>query len=341
MHNIFGAAAPEVLIKWVESAAVFVLIFTVGFLFRKYVVKFLQKILSKSGLVLSDDAVSSSGHYVLFWFFLIALYFAFLISPMDHSNETIIKAFYVLFAFSVVVLIASIVSKIFKRAVAEAIGVNIIRFVVILVGAILILNQIGVKLTPILTALGVGSLAVALALQDTLSNFFAGVNILASGQIMRGDYIQLDSGQEGRVIEVNWRTTRIMEMSNNVVTIPNTKISSAVVKHLKSANASEITSVVKCRVSYGSDLEKAESVAISAVEEVFDKSEGAVKAFKPIVRFGEFADSSINFSVIFKVRDVYAQGAIVHEVIKNINKRFDEAGIIMPFPQRVVTLNKD
>ncbi|AKL97792.1 mechanosensitive ion channel family protein [Endomicrobium proavitum] len=341
MQTLFGISLPENIVMWSESAAVFALIFVAGFLFKKYILKFLQKIVEKSGLVLGDDIVISSKNYVSFWFFLTALYCSYLISPLEHKYDVIDKAFFVLLAFSFVVLAASVAAKIFQRAVSEAIGVNIIKFVVIFIGIVLILNQIGVKLTPILTALGVGSLAVALALQDTLSNFFAGVNILASGQIMRGDYIQLDSGQEGRVIEINWRTTRIREISNNVITVPNTKISSAIVKIVHSLNAAELTVSVKCGVSYDSDLEKVEAAAIAAVTEVLNSSEGAAKTFKPIVRFGEFADSSINFSVIFRVRDMYVRSEVVHNVIKSIKKKFDAQHIEIPFPQRVVTLKKD
>ena len=324
---------------WLESFGVFAAIFLIGFLFRRYLMKFIQTSAAKIGIVINDDILATSKNYVSFWLFLAALYASFIIAPVYHTNAVVLKSFYVLFFLSIVLLASSLISKIFQKAVSDAIGVNIIKFTVIFVGAILILNQIGVKLTPVLTALGVGSLAVALALQDTLGNFFAGINILASRQIIRGDYIRLDSGQEGKVIEINWRTTKIRELSNSVITIPNTKISSAIVKNFH-YNRTELTATVDCGVSYGSDLEKVEKEAINAALEVINASAGAVKNYVPIVRFKEFADSSINFTLIFRVKDVYSRGEITHKIIKNLKKKFDEEHIEIPFPQRVVQIQK-
>ncbi|MDR1695265.1 MAG: mechanosensitive ion channel family protein [Endomicrobium sp.] len=325
---------------WLKSFAVFAAIFFAGFLFRAYLLKFLRKAVSKIGVVVSDDVAETAKSYISFWIFLTALYAAFIIAPFDHTDEKVLKSFYSVIAISIVFLASSLISKVFRKAVSNAISVNIIKFSVIFIGVILIINQIGVNLTPVLTALGVGSLAVALALQDTLGNFFAGVNILASKQIMRGDYIRLDSGQEGRVVEINWRTTRIREMSNSVIVVPNTKISSAIVKNFH-FNRSDFTSSVSCGVSYGSDLEKVEKTAIEAAAEVINAVEGAVKEFVPVVRFSEFAESSINFTVYFRVKDVYANGEIMHKIIKNIKKRFDEEHIEIPFPQRVVQIQKN
>lgn len=196
------------------------------------------------------------------------------------------------------------------------------------------------KLTPILTALGIGSLAVALALQDTLANFFAGINILASKQIARDDYIRLDSGQEGTVIEVNWRTTLIKEIYNTTIVVPNSKISSSIVKsyHFKK---SEVTSSITCGVSYRSDLDQVEEIAKLAAKEIIDKYDSASKDYQPIVQFTDFGESSINFILYFRVKTVYARAFIKSEVLKNLYKRFGEAKIEIPFPQRVVTINKN
>ena len=323
---------------WMESAVFFLLVFSVGFLFKKYVAKFIQIILSKVGLILHKEIIAMSGSYISFWFFVIALYVAFLRAPVN-ANAVVEKLFYGVFAFSVIVFIASVVSRLFQKSVPERIGANIIKFSIVFVGLILILNQVGIKLTPILTALGIGSLAVALALQDTLANFFAGINILLSKQIARGDYIKLDLGQEGTVIEVNWRTTIIKTISNTVITVPNNKLSSAIVTsfHIRKA---EVSASVNCGVVYGSDLERVEKIAILAAQEVIYKNEDSVKTYTPIVQFIGFADSAINFTLIFRVKNVYAKGFIQSEVFKNLYKKLNEEKIEIPFPQRVVTLNK-
>lgn len=101
---------------------------------------------------------------------------------------------------------------------------NLARIMVFIGGFLMILQSLGVSITPILTALGVGGLAVALALQDTLANLFAGVHVLLSRQIRPGDFVKLESGEEGYVADITWRNTTIRMLPNNLVIIPNSKI---------------------------------------------------------------------------------------------------------------------
>jgi len=323
---------------WIESIILFIVVFSAGFLFKRYLVKFIKSVLLKAGLVLRDEIVTISNSYVSFWFFLIALYVAFLRAPVS-TNAVVHKLFYGVFAFSVVTLIASVLSRLFQKSVSEKIGTNIIKFSVIFVGLVLILNQLGIKLTPILTALGVGSIAVALGLHDILANFFAGINIIASKQIVTGDYIKLDSGQEGTIIEINWRTTLLRELSNTVITVPNSKLLSSVVTSFQ-LHGTGITTLIKCGVAYGSDLEHVEKIAILAAQEIIDKYEDSIKTFIPIVQFTDFADSSIDFIIIFKVKSVYTRNFIRSEVLKNLYKKFNEEKIEIPYPQRVVALSR-
>ncbi len=329
---------PSNLMLWVKSFVIFAVIFSIGVLIKKYVAKFIQKALSKIGLSLSNDTINSSTSYIAFWFFLIALYSAFITAPIDHKNALVLKIFYGVFAFSVVVLIAALIAKAFQKAVSEAIGVNIIKFTVIFIGVVLILNQLGVKLTPILTALGIGSLAVALALQDTLGNFFAGMNILLSRQIARGDYIRLDSGQEGTVVEIGWRSCRIREMSNTTISVPNVKITSAIITNFH-YNHAEVTATLNCGVAYGSDLEKVEKVAKEAAAEIINASDKGIKTFAPVVLFNQFGESGIKFTLIFRVQDVFSRGRMIHDIMKNLQKKFDKEGIEIPFPQRVIHID--
>jgi small-conductance mechanosensitive channel len=337
--SFFSQTFSKDFILWIESAFAFAFILFIGVFFKKYLAKFAQGVFAKIGLGFSDRIVVLSGSYISFWSLLIALYFSFLIAPINTNNLVIHKIFYVIFAFSIVVLIASILSRFFRKSVHERIGANLLKFGIIFIGLVLILNQAGIKLTPILTALGIGSVAVALALQDTLANFFAGINIIASKQISRNDYIKLDSGQEGTVLEVNWRTTLIREISNTVIVVPNSKVSSSIVTsfHFKMA---EVSVSVECGVAYGSDLEHVERIAKLAAKEVIDKSSETVKAYEPTVYFTRFSDYSIDFILYFRVKNIYSKKLIQSEVLKNIYKKFNEEKIEIPFPQRIVTINK-
>ena len=102
---------------------------------------------------------------------------------------------------------------------STSIFVNLARALVLVIGALVLLQSLGISITPILTALGVGGLAVALALQDTLSNLISGLHVAASQQIRPGDYIRLDSGDEGFVTDITWRNTTIRALPNNLIVV--------------------------------------------------------------------------------------------------------------------------
>jgi small-conductance mechanosensitive channel len=188
-----------------------------------------------------------------------------------------------------------------------------------------------------LTALGVGSLAVALALQDTLSNLFSGFYIIANKQIRTGEYIKLDSGQEGYLVDIGWRTTRIRVLANNMIIIPNAKLGSAIVTNFHMPDK-EMGLVLQVGVSYSSDLEKVEKVTIEVARETLRGVSGGVESFEPFVRYNSFGDSAIQFSVILRVKEFTDQYLVTHEFIKRLHKRYNLEGIDIPFPQRTVHL---
>src|SRR5437764_969869 len=104
------------------------------------------------------------------------------------------------------------------------------QVVVVVLGAVWLLKVVfDMSLTPLLTTLGVGGLAVALALQDTLSNLFAGFYVSISGLVHIGDYIKLNTGEEGYITDINWRCTMMRGgTSNNLVIVPNSKLGQAI-----------------------------------------------------------------------------------------------------------------
>jgi len=136
---------------------------------------------------------------------------------------------------------------------ATSIFVNITRMAIVLVAAFLVLAVFDISITPVLTALGVGGLAVALALQDTLGNLFAGLQIVASKQIRPGDYLLLDSGQEGTVTDTAWRTTTLRTQSDNLVIVPNGVLAQAIVTNYR-LPAEAVAATVEFGVAYDADL---------------------------------------------------------------------------------------
>jgi len=188
-----------------------------------------------------------------------------------------------------------------------------------------------------LTALGVGGLAVALALQEPLANFFAGVFITLAGQVRLGDYMKLDTGQEGYVVDFSWRSTRLRMLANNLVVVPNAKLAQAiVVNHDLPSKALAVP--VDVGVDYASDLEHVERVTIEVAREVMAQVRGGVPDFEPFIRYHTFGDSSIDFSVILRANEFVDQYLVKHEFVKRLHARFNKEGISIPFPITTIPL---
>ncbi len=215
---------------------------------------------------------------------------------------------------------------------------NVVKGLVYLVGILVVLQTLDISVTPVLTALGVGGLAVALALQDTLGNLFAGIQIIATRKIQPGQFIQLEGGQEGYVTDITWRDTTIHTLPNHMVIIPNAKLAASIVTN-SYLPSMEIGTRVEVGVHYDSDLEHVERVAFEIAADVLKTFPGAVTEFEPAIRFREFADSSINMAIIFRAKEWADQFALQHEMIKALHKGFRKEGIAIPFPIRTLDLS--
>ncbi|MEU9956294.1 mechanosensitive ion channel family protein [Streptomyces liliifuscus] len=263
-------------------------------------------------------------------------------------NHTVNQILTVLLILAATITAARVVAGL-VRAVTQSrsgvagsasIFVNITRVVVLAMGCLVVLQTLGISIAPLLTALGVGGLAVALALQDTLANLFAGIHILASKTIQPGDYIRLTSGEEGYVVDINWRNTVVRNLSNNLVIIPNAQLSSTNMTNF-SRPEQEMTLTVQVGVGYDSDLDHVERVTSEVVTEVMTEIEGAVPEHEPAIRFHTFGDSRISFTVILGVGEFSDQYRIKHEFVKRLHKRYHVEGIRIPSPARTVALQQN
>lgn len=114
---------------------------------------------------------------------------------------------------------------------------TVIRTCVVVVGALVLLGHAGIAITPLVTALGIGGLAAALALQDTLSNLFGGFHLLADQPVRVGDLIRLENGMEGVVEDIGWRSTRIRGLSKDLIVVPNAKLAQSILINRSSGTA--------------------------------------------------------------------------------------------------------
>jgi small-conductance mechanosensitive channel len=211
---------------------------------------------------------------------------------------------------------------------------TITRVVLFILGVLIVLDTVGVSITPVLASLGVGSVAVALALQDTLSNFFGGLYIMADKPIRLGDFVKIGE-VEGYVDKIGWRSTRIRRLSNHIVILPNSKVATAELLNYDLPEP-EGSLVVDVGVSYDSDLARVERVVIEVAKEVLQTVPGGVSTFQPFVRFKAFGESSIDCSVIMRVKLHTDMFLVRHEFIKALHVRFNQENITIPFPQRTL-----
>lgn len=275
--------------------------------------------------------------------FLVGVYVAVGFWALPEPNYlAVTRTLFTLICFHVTFALARLAGRLvtlygsqFQQAVpVTSLTQNIARLTIILLGSMMILHGLGVSIAPLLTALGVGGLAVALALQDTLSNLFAGFYLTVARQIRLGDYVKLDSGQEGYVEDIGWRATMIRMLPNNMVIVPNNKLSQAIIinYHLP---ARDMAFGVDVGVSYDSDLEKVERVTLEVAKDVMKTVQGGVPDAEPGVKFHTFADSSINFSVGLKCKEFTDQYLLKHEFIKRLTARYRKEGIEIPYPTHV------
>ncbi len=318
-----------------------------GFIVERVLIASLRRLASTTDIML-DDIVMSSLRGVARWgFFLFGIFAALPVLPIPLSmDDHITKAgrlITLIFACIVVGRFASGVAAHYAHRLlpsSVSLAKIVVNAIVMTLGLLIIFQTMGIKITAILTALGVGGLAVALALQDTLANFFAGVQILASKQIRIGDYVQLDGGQEGFVSDIGWRSATLKMLNNNIVIVPNTKLSQAIVTNY-SLEERDFAVRATIGVAYDSDLEHVEKVTIDVARDVMARIEGAANDFEPLVRFHTFGDSSIQFNVILRYTDYGAQFIAQHELVKALHKRYRDEGIEIPFPIRTLFVRNE
>ena len=200
-------------------------------------------------------------------------------------------------------------------------------------GALVLLDTMGITVAPMLTGLGLGGLAVALALQPTLASFFAGLQVLTDQIVSEGDYIELENGFRGYVVSVGWRSTRIRSTYQNLTVIPNSRLVETIITNYDHPHK-EVAVIVECGVSYDSDLHEVERIAREVTKEVIAAIPEAVKDKEPWFGFDTFGDSNINFWIWHYAVDYIATFRFKSELIKHLHSRFMAEGIEINYPVR-------
>ena len=284
------------------------------------------------------------GPFIL-WVVILALHLATAAAGLPPRFQAIAtKVFLVLWIVSLTLAasrLAGLMVKHYGRGLSSALPVttltqSLVRLAVVTVGALVLLDALHFSVMPILTALGVGGLAVALALQDTLSNLFAGFYVSIAGQVRVGDYIKLESGEEGFVVDISWRATTLRALPNNLIVVPNAKLAQIIVTNF-SLPEPRMALLLPVSVSYESNIDDVERILLETATTGATGIRGMLAEPAPVVRFiPGFGDSSLDFTLICHVAEFVDQYLVQHELRKRIFRRFKEEGIEIPFPIRTV-----
>lgn len=263
-------------------------------------------------------------------------------AAVDGPFGTVVKVLLILLGFVVLdrvamMLLHRLAERTGSAQVSQGIVKSLTHAVVFALALLVILGTLGISITPLLASLGVASLAVGLALQEPLANFFAGLFILADKELNVGDFVKLESGEEGYIEKVNLRHTSIRTLPNILVIIPNDKLVQSRIQNTSLPDTA-VSLLVQVGVHYDSDLEQVERVTVEVARHIQQTVEGAVPDHEPSIRYHTFDSSSINFSVILRVKEFVAGYPVKHEFIKALHARYRKEGIVIPYPLRTLDI---
>ena len=210
---------------------------------------------------------------------------------------------------------------------------NIGKILIIVVVGMIFLSIWNVDITPLLATAGIAGFAVAFAAKDTIANFFGGISVFMDRPYKIGDYIILDSGERGEVVDIGVRSTRIKTRDDILISIPNSIIANTKIVN-ESAPIPRFRIRVPIGVAYGTDINRAQEILL----DIASKEENVVSRPGPRVRFRTFGDSALNFELLCWVKDPRLKGRTIHSINSEIYRRFAEENIEIPFPRRDVHL---
>jgi len=265
------------------------------------------------------------------------------LSILQNYNNIINGAFFIFVTLITAVLVSRILTVLMmgwlkvRRGFERPPGLlnKAVVVIIYIIAIAVILGYFKIDITPMVAGVGLGALAIGLALQSTLANFFAGVHLISDKPIEVGNYIELDENTTGFVEDIGWRSTRIRTLTDNLLIIPNGKLAESNITNF-SKPKQDMSVWIPCGVAYESDLKKVEKISLEVAKEVQQKVEGAVKDFEPAFRYREFGDSNINFITVLRVEEPMKRFVVRNEFIKLLKQRFDKEKIEISWPIRKI-----
>ena len=218
-------------------------------------------------------------------------------------------------------------------------GLNLIKNIINIflggIAIILVLNAWHVAIGPLLTSLGILGIAVGFAMQRTLSNIVGGVALVLDKCFRINDLVKLETGEVGRIAEVGLRSTKIVTVDNEMLIVPNSQLSNTmIINYAKPNNILRIR--VPIAAAYGSDPDEVMKVVLDKVQKI----KTVLPEPKPQVRFTGMSDFSLDFELLFYIEDYKYRFTAKTDVLKEVYKKMNKAGIEIPFPTRTLYMEK-
>jgi small-conductance mechanosensitive channel len=331
------SATVDPLLPWWLMGSYVALWLLVGLLVRSLLRRSLARIAAARPTELSEVLAASLPRPAGIAVFLVAMAAGLRMAPLPQSNLAVAHK---LLAVALAVVGVSVLMRVGLRAIdsygrsdpalrsSAGMGKAVVWVVGLGVDAVLVSEALGISLAPALTALGVGSLAVALALQDTLSNFFSGVYIVVDKPVRPGDFIRVDPSYEGYVETIGWRSTHLRTLGNNLVIIPNATLSKAIITNY-TLPTPHVASSVRVDVAADADVDRVEDVLADEARRTLDVPGIAQEPAPSVALSPGFVDGGIAFTIFFHVASFGEQGTAQNAVRKRVAVRLKKEGIAL------------
>lgn len=217
---------------------------------------------------------------------------------------------------------------------ATRVGGRLIAVILYVAVFLTVMQQYGLAITPLLTGLGIAGLAAALALQDTLGNFFAGISIQTGQAVQPGHFVRLEAEKlEGYVEQVGWRTTRIRTLNGNTIVIPNAKLANSIVTDTYLPSPDQAVQL-EFLVALDADPAKVMAILVEEAKAAAKTNPGIMKESAPAAQLAGIQEYALKFTIAFRVTEYVQQGQAQHEIRLRVLERFRTEGIRIPYPTR-------
>jgi small-conductance mechanosensitive channel len=323
-------------VEFLISLGVFSLTFFLLFFLRSFIVKKLSQWAAKTKGDLDDILISKFRKPSFLLVFLISASLCVQTLPNEIKNHPLVPIILKLSLMTMIfwMLLSLLGFFIFdhlldKKLNSSSIKIlrSVFRLIVLSMGLLMVLDTFGISITPLLASLGVGSVAVALAVQSTLGNLFSGFFIIIDKPVRVGDYVRLNaSNTEGWILQIGWRSTRLKTPQNNIVVIPNSRLADSELTNFTLPEA-WVVLPISFEVSAFSDLQLVEKLALEAAQEIAAKNKEAHFHSEPILRFKGLQESRIKVQINIEVADFHAQSLVTHEFIKLLQAKFKNSNL--------------